>query len=60
MTDDRSNADEGADPSSDIKKQNPGETTTSDLVDRGREDTGKTEKVTKAGREDFDPNAGQE
>lgn len=31
---DRPNADEGADPSEDIRKQNPGETTTADLVEK--------------------------
>lgn len=30
---DRPNADEGADPSSDIRKQNPGGTTTADLAE---------------------------
>lgn len=30
---DRANADEGADPSDDIRKQNPGETTTADLAE---------------------------
>jgi hypothetical protein len=32
QTDQAANADEGADPSKDIKKQNPGETTTDDLA----------------------------
>lgn len=31
---DRPNADEGADPSDDIRKQNPGETTTADLAEQ--------------------------
>ena len=33
---DRPNADEGADPSDDIRKQNPGETTTADLAEEER------------------------
>ncbi len=38
MSDDdqSANADEGADPSDDIKQQNPGEITTSDLADKGK------------------------
>lgn len=32
MADDQANADEGADPSADIKKQNPGGTTTAEIV----------------------------
>ena len=35
---DRPNADEGADPSGDIRKQNAGETTTADLAERSFED----------------------
>ena len=35
---DRPNADEGADPSGDIRKQNPGETTTADLAEQSHED----------------------
>jgi hypothetical protein len=54
---DRSNADEGADPSQDLKRQNPGGTTTEDLTEG--EDT-KTQDLTKAGRDDMDPNAGEE
>jgi hypothetical protein len=38
MMADRPNADEGADPSEDIREQNPGETTTADLTDEGEED----------------------
>ena len=35
---DRPNADEGADPSDDIRKQNPGETTTADLAEESYKD----------------------
>ena len=35
---DRPNADEGADPSDDIRKQNPGETTTADLAEQSYKD----------------------
>lgn len=35
---DRPNADEGADPSGDIRKQNPGETTTADLTEQSFKD----------------------
>ena len=52
---DHANADEGADPSRDLKRQNPGGTTTGDLT----EDT-KTQDLAKAGRDDMDPNAGEE
>lgn len=77
MSDDRANADEGADPADDIKRQNPGETTTGDISD-GAEDragagegpdaegedsisdeAGKVQDAARAGRTDFDPNAGQ-
>ncbi|SDA22552.1 hypothetical protein [Sphingomonas sp. NFR15] len=37
MSDDRANTNEGADPSNDIHKQNPGGTTTNDLT-RGQQD----------------------
>ncbi|WP_260596627.1 hypothetical protein [Sphingomonas endolithica] len=47
--------DEGADPSSDIQKQNPDEKTTADIV--GKDDPNKAEKLTKAGR-DINPDAG--
>lgn len=82
---DRANANEGADPSSDIKQQNPGETTTGDLTqgngqsragsgegpdadknghaeEEGEKngDATKTQDLAKAGREDMDPNAGEE
>jgi len=81
MSDDRANADEGADPADDIKRQNPGETTTGDISDGAEdragagegpdaegedsisdEDTpsaGKVQDAARAGRTDFDPNAGQ-
>ena len=52
---DEPNAREGADPSQDLKDQNPGETTTADLAD-GKESKTKVEDIAKAGREDFDPN----
>jgi hypothetical protein len=35
MADDRANANEGADPSADIKRQNPGGTTTADIAEAG-------------------------
>jgi hypothetical protein len=65
-SDDQANADEGADPTNDIKKQNPEGTTTGDLAgqftakDVDEDDPHKVEKLTKAGRDDFDPGAGQE
>lgn len=81
MPDDQANANEGADPSDDIKKQNPGGTTTADLTgghddsdragagegpdagtgsDAEENDDTKTQDLAKAGRPDFDPDAGQE
>jgi hypothetical protein len=52
---DRANADEGADPSDDIRRQNPGETTTGDLA--GQDD------ITPGGRKpekvEDRPNVGQ-
>jgi hypothetical protein len=66
MTDDRTNENEGADPSSDIEKQNretggTGESRAGagegDDADQG--DT-EAQDLVKAGRDDFDPNAGQE
>ncbi|MGP7794780.1 hypothetical protein [Sphingomonas sp. CLY1604] len=74
MTDDRANADEGSDPTGDIKRQNPGETTTGDITGGGEDRAGAgegpdaddsagdhtTQDAAKAGRRDFDPNAGQE
>lgn len=83
----QSNTNEGADPSGDIKKQNPGGTTTEDLTQgtgQSRAGSGegadaeadadgkakdendqsgsntKTQDLAKAGRDDMDPNAGQE
>ena len=35
---DQANRDEGADPSDDIRKQNPGETTTADLAEKPEDD----------------------
>jgi hypothetical protein len=52
MTDDQANGNEGANPENDLKRQNPGETTTADLTDAN--DPHKAEKLTKAGR-DIDP-----
>lgn len=59
------NETESADPSSDIKAQNPGATTTGDITDdaKNADDDGgdtKVQDLVKAGRENFDPNAGQE
>jgi hypothetical protein len=49
------NADEGADPSEDIRRQNPGERTTPDLADQvGADDPHKAEKLTTAGRPEMD------
>lgn len=57
----RTSNDEGADPISDIRKQNPGEKTSADLADElDPNDPHKVEKLTKAGRPDFDPNAGSD
>ncbi len=58
---DEPNSNEGADPSDDIKKQNPGQTTTSDLASKVDDDSStKVQDLVKAGRKDFDPNASQE
>jgi hypothetical protein len=58
---DEPNAAEGADPSGDIRAQNPGQTTTADLADRvDADDPDKAEKLTKAGRPDFDPDESPE
>lgn len=59
------NENEGADPWSDIKAQNPGATTTGDITDdaKNADDDGGDTKVqdrVKAEREDFGSNAGQE
>lgn len=68
MSDDRANANEGADPSSDIDKQNPGATTTSDLTgghdDRPdgepteAEEAEEMEKVQKEAAEEREENGG--
>ena len=50
--------DEGADPSTDIRKQNPGETTTADKV--GSNDPHKAEKLAQAGDPDKDPDEGSD
>lgn len=67
MADDQANASEGSDPSSDIKASNPGGTTTEDITkgrsgsDRdGDDEPHKVEDAAKAGREDFDTDAGEE
>jgi hypothetical protein len=61
MDDQPANAAEGADPSGEIRRQNPGETTTADLADKTAEDDPhKAEKLTKAGRDDFDPDSGSD
>ena len=55
------NADEGADPSEDIRRQNPGERTTADLADQvGADDPHKAEKLTTAGRPEMDPDDASE
>jgi len=64
MTDDRTNENEGADPSSDIEKQNGGGTGedragAGEGPDADAGDT-KAQDLAKAGRDDFDPNDGQE
>lgn len=51
---DQANANQGADPSDDIRKQNPGETTTANMIDG--EDPHKVEKLAKAGEPAVDPN----
>ncbi|WP_150126882.1 hypothetical protein [Sphingomonas panacis] len=68
MSDNRANANEGADLSSDIDKQNPGETTTSDLTgghdDRSdgepteAEEAEEMEKVQKDAAEEREENGG--
>lgn len=66
MPDSHTNENEGADPSSDIEKQNRGDTGTGESRagagegdDADQSDT-KAQDLAKAGRDDFDPNAGQE
>lgn len=41
---DHANADESADPSDDIRKQNPGETTTADLAEEPGDDPSRANK----------------
>jgi hypothetical protein len=53
---DRANADEGADPSDDIRKQNPGETTTADLAEEPEDDPAHADKPE---RVEDRPNVGQ-
>ena len=53
---DEANANEGADPSDDIRKQNPGGTTTEDLADGEGKGETKVQDLAKAGRKDFDAN----
>jgi len=66
MTDDRSNENEGADPSSDIEKHGGGAGSTGeDRAGTGEGDgtdqsDTKAQDLAKAGRDDFDPNDGQE
>jgi hypothetical protein len=56
MTDvEQANSNEGADPSADLKKENPGETTTADLI--SGDDPHKAQKLAEAGR-DIDPDEG--
>ena len=55
--------DEGADPTDDIKKQNPGQATTlSDAhAKKGSDaDPKKVQNLAKAGRPDFNPDAGSD
>jgi hypothetical protein len=53
------NANEGADPSEDIRRGNPGEITTADMAEGIQpDDPYKTEKLAKAGRVGFDPDEG--
>lgn len=67
MTDKRANQSEGSDPSSDIKASNPGGTTTDDITNgheggnaKGDDDPHKVEDAVKAGRDNFDTDAGEE
>ena len=55
MTGEQANSNEGAGPEADIQAQNPGATTTADLVKK--DDPHKAEKLTKAGR-DIKPDEG--
>jgi hypothetical protein len=57
--DEAPNANEGADPSDEIRRANPGEITTADMAEGVQpDDPYKTEKLAKAGRVGFDPDEG--
>ncbi|WP_219767442.1 hypothetical protein [Sphingomonas citricola] len=67
MAGDQANQGEGSDPTADIKASNPGGTTTGDITKghSGGEQSNdnephKVEDAAKAGREDFDTDAGEE
>lgn len=51
------NSNEGADPTDDIKKQNPGKGGDGKKADEDHSDH-KTQDLARAGRPGFDPNAG--
>ena len=55
MTSESSTNDQGADPSADVKKQNPGEITTADQV--SKHDPHKVEKIAEAGEPAVNHNA---
>jgi len=58
---DEPNSNEGADPTDDIRKQNPGEVTSADLGSQGDDkNPNKTQDLTRAGRDYLDPNEGSE
>jgi hypothetical protein len=48
-TNNQPNADEGANPNEDLKKQNPGETTTGDLSEQASSDDDDAGQPTKSG-----------
>lgn len=59
MGDPETNANEGADPSDDIRKQNPAATTTADLARQpARHDAPKTGQPAKKSEPHVDPGAG--
>jgi hypothetical protein len=68
MSDDTPKTDEGSSPVDDIKKQNPGATTTGDQTGEANDDAPgeagdnphKVEKLTKAGQDEVDADAGEE
>ena len=65
MTDDRTNEDEGANPSFDIEQNRGTGGKGEDRAGTGESDgadqsDSKAQDLAKAGRDDFDPNAGQE